>query len=184
MKAVVVYLVIGVLFTSLLYAQGLDFGKFKIKTGQRTATEGVASQGVTGASARCGVKLSLPGGWRIVHDEPNRLDAQGPRGMWLAINMSDYGEGFPVESSLNAYKESAKRDKGLGKLIDWQERIIDGVRGIQRVEAPMPGLTDPRRITWVGYKGTTGINIVASSKSKDFDSCYPALNEVVGSIRW
>lgn len=50
------------------------------------------------------------------------------------------------------------------------ERAIDGVRGIQRVESPMPDPDDPRRITWVGYKGTTGINIVASSKSKFLDS--------------
>lgn len=48
----------------------------------------------------------------------------------------------------------------------------------------MPTPDDPRRITWIGYKGSIGINIVASSKSKNFDNNYIILNEVVGSIKW
>lgn len=181
MKIICIFIIGGILLTGIVYAQGLDFGEFKIKARQ---AENVGTQGLTGGSAKCGVKPSLPSGWRIVKDEPNSLDAQGPLGMWLAIVMNDYGEGFPIEASLNAYKDSAIKEKGTGKLIDWQERVIDGVRGIQRVEASMPYPDDPRRITWIGYKGTVGINIVASSKSKDFDSCLPALNEVVGSLRW
>ena len=182
MKIVAIGLVIGILLAGLVYGQGLDFGK--IKMGQHIATEELVTERVTGASAMCGVKLFLPSGWSIAKDEPNRLDASGPQGMWLAIVMNDYDEEFPVEASLQAYMESAKKEKGVGKLIDWQERVIDGVKGVQRVEALMPDPSDPRRITWVGYRGTVGINIVASSKSKDFDSCFPTLNQVIGSIKW
>lgn len=168
-------------------AQGFDLNKLKVKIGAGAQSQAPSSQPITGASVVCtksGITLSLPAGWQIVRDEPNSLDVQGPNGMWLAIVTNDYGAGFPVEASLKAYADSAKQEKEQGKLISWQERIIDGVRGIQRVEAPMPDPDDPRRITWIGYKGTVGINIVASSKSRDFDSNYSRLDALLDSIEW
>lgn len=172
-------------------AHGFDLNKLKEKIGIDTQNQGQTQTGAPpyvesnpGISSKSGIRISLPAGWKIERDEPNSLDASGPNGMWLAIVTNDYGPDFPVEASLKAYKDSAIQEKAQGKLVSWQERVIDGVKGIQRVEAPMPDPDDPRRITWVGYKGTVGINVVASTKSKNFDNCYTALNEVVGDIKW
>lgn len=184
MRIMVNILAISFLLTSLVSAEGFDFNNLDLKFGKQSSPDHLDNQIVTTASTRSGIKLSLMPNWKIIHDEPNRLDVEGPKGMWLAINISDYGPTFPKEASLKAYTEQARREQQQGKLISWQERIIDGVRGVERVEAPQQGPTDPRRITWIGYKGTKGVNIVASSKSKDFDNCYPKLNEVVGSLRW
>lgn len=186
--AVSILMLLDLLFLLPAYAQVFDLKKFiKPAAGGKEETKAqvhATSLGISGIATKSGIRLSLPSGWQVIRDEPNSLDAQGPNGMWLAIVMNDYGAGFPIESSLQAYKDSAIQEKGQGKLISWEERIIDGVRGIQRVESPMPDPDDPRRITWIGYKGTIGINIVASSKSRDFDSNYQSLDEVVSSIRW
>lgn len=165
-------------------AQGFDFGKLKSKIGIDSQSKSQPIIGTAGISSKSGIRLSLPSNWQVVRDEPNSLDVQGPNGMWLAIVMNDYGVGFPVEASLNAYTESAKQEKEQGKLISWQERNIDGVKGVQRVESPMPNPDDPRRITWIGYKGTVGINIVASTNSKNFDRSYSDLSRVLDSIKW
>jgi len=166
------------------YLLGFEFKGLDLNMGQDTGNEELSTGSISGAYTKSGIKLSLPGGWRIVRDSPNSIDVQGPRGMFLAIVMNDYGKDFPVEASLNAYKNSAIKELEQGKLIDWKERIIDRVKGIQRVEAPMANPSDPRRITWIGYRGSMGINIVASSQSRNFDSCFPILNQVMDSIRW
>lgn len=172
-------------------AHGFDLNKLKERIGIDAQNQGQTQTEVSpyveskpGISFKSSIKLFLPAGWKIERDEPNSLDASGPNGMWLAIVTNDYGPDFPVEASLKAYKDSAIQEKAQGKLVSWQERTIDGVRGIQRVESTMPDPDDPRRITWVGYKGIVGINVVASTRSRNFDNCYTALNEVVGSIKW
>lgn len=176
-----IFLLISFLFASCAFSQDFDFNKFQFNNKKKSNPY---SQGSSPAVIKCGIKPALPPGWKVERSETNSLDASGPRGMWLAIVINNYGPNFPTESSLEAYKKSAINEKSQGKLISWQERTIDGARGIQRVEGPMPNPSDPRRITWVGYNGTVGINIVASSKSRDFDSCFNELNNVVGSIRW
>lgn len=184
MRLLIALIVFSLVFISCLYAQTFDFGEFKLGADQHDDSQNIMPHSITGASTQCGVKLELPGGWQIVKDTPNSLDVQGPDGMFLAIVTNDYGPDFPVGASINAYKNSAEQETQQGKIIKWQERTIDSVLGVERVEAPMPHPDDPRRITWVGYKGTEGINIVASSRSRDFDKYYPILNNLVGSIQW
>ena len=184
MKLKVILLVLVLVFINNGYLLGFDFNSLNLNMGQTAVREDVTTGSIPGEYAKSGIKLSLPGGWKIIRDEPNSIDAQGPRGMFLAIVMNDYGDDFPVKASITAYKKSAIKEKQHGKLIDWSERVIDKVTGVQRIEAPMSNPTDPRRITWIGYKGSLGINIVASSESMNFDSCFPMLNQVMDSIRW
>lgn len=161
----------------------IDFDKVKFGRNKDRSQEMLAQQAQAGPS-QCGVKVNLPAGWRIERNEADNVLFAGPQGMWVHVVMSEYKPDFPTAASLQAYKIRAEEEKQEGILIACGERIIDGVAGVQRVEAPQAAPDDPRRITWIGYRGTTGINIVASSKSRDFDGCYPQLDNFIVLIKW
>jgi hypothetical protein len=133
-----------------------------------------------------GVRMRVPQDWSIIKDEKNLFSVMGPAGSGasVSLNMNDYGQGFPVEASLKSYRESALKEKQEGKIESHQDRAVGGVLGVERVEAPVSDPGDPRRITWTGYKGTVGINLVAASRSSDFDRYRNLLNQIINSIRF
>lgn len=176
-------LVFIVLGTSVFARELTDFSNVKFGKNRDRSQASIAQQGISGP-IQCGVKLNLPAGWRVERNEENSVLYAGPQGMFLQIVMSPISPDFPVAASLQAYLDRGQKEKQEGKLISAGERIIDGVRGSQRVEAVQPQPDDPRRITWIGYRGTMVINIVANSKSRDFDQCYSTLDQLVGKIKW
>ena len=211
MKLNVRFILIGfcvcMVTSSMLFAQfgkfGKKFEKFKIPgqeekqetslqkmpempTPNETPSVSPGAGGRKAVNGVCGVSMHIPENWTISQNENNVFSviSSGGSGVGLSLNMNDYGQGFPTEASLNAYRESSEKEKQEGKIITSQNRAISGVIGVERVESPAESPDDPRRITWVGYKGSIGINLVAHARSKDFDANYNLLNQIIESIRF
>ena len=98
--------------------------------------------------------------------------------------MNDYGSSFPVDASLKSYTDAAKKEKSEGKIEDCNEVKLGKAKGILRIEKTPSSNTDPQRITFQGYFGSIGINIVASSAAKDFLAYQSQLESIVRSCKW
>ena len=137
-------------------------------------------------SAKGGFSLNIPAGWTVAQDELNnfRLDASSHPGVAVSVIVNDYGKDFPVEASMKSYVDTAKKEKANGQIQDYEELSLGRASGVLRVEKPPADLSDPQRITFQGYAGTIGINIVASSRGKLFSGYKETLENIVKSMKW
>ena len=74
----------------------------------------------------------------------------------LIVSISPMDENFPVESSLEAYFDSARSRAKNGEVdeVKWVE--IDGVKGVQFREANPEKPDDHRRLHWITYRKYLG----------------------------
>lgn len=137
-------------------------------------------------TAKGGFTLLIPNGWKVTQDETNsfRLDASSHPGVAVSVVCNDYGKDFPVEASYKSYLQTAKDEKSKNTIENYKEITLGGAKGILRIENMPSDPDDPRRITFQGYAGTIGINIVASSQGKLFKTYRQTLEEIVKSMKW
>lgn len=137
-------------------------------------------------SLSSGIAVSLPDGWKKLSEDENSVNYVGPasHGVSISFIKNDYGKKFPTKASLEAYLDTAKKEKESGIITHYEEKILGGVGGVLRVESPASSPEDPRRITWIGYNGSVGINIVASSQNQYFDQHQSELLQVLETVQF
>ena len=117
--------------------------------------------------------------WRLSHDwskmdiTKDQFDYQGPDGTFLLVSVSTLPDSFPMETSLKAYHEQALQQLKIGKYESVKLVSIDGLPGVEFVEAPPPGKDDVRRHQWIGYRRYLGtvqqVNAMTTTKQSKFD---------------
>ena len=80
--------------------------------------------------------------------------------------------------------QTAKDEKAKDTIAHYEEISLGRGKGVLRIEKAPVDLDDPQRITFQGYAGTIGINIVASSRGKLFSKYRQTLEAIVRSIKW
>jgi len=119
-----------------------------------------------------GVSWRLPSGWKRMDVSKTTFNYESPDNAFLLVNVSDLGDNFPMETSLQAYYDQAMQQLRSGKYADVKIVSIDGIPGVEFTEAPPEGKDDVRRHQWIGYRRYLGnvqqLNVMTSTKASNF----------------
>lgn len=129
-----------------------------------------------------GLSWKLPSGWKKMTATKDSFNYSSPDNAFLLVNISTLGDSFPMEISLKAYYEQAMAQLKNGKYESVKMVEIDGIPGVEFVEAPPAGKDDPRRHQWIAYRKYLGsvqqLNVMTSTKGSNFakhEDDFPAI---------
>ena len=92
---------------------------------------------------------------------------------FLIGTISVMPDNFPSETSLNATYESSLQQLKNGKYENARFLEIDGIKGVEFVEAMPEEKDSPRRHQWIAFRNYQGqnqqLNIMLSTKGSNFD---------------
>jgi hypothetical protein len=120
-----------------------------------------------------GISWKLPAGWPKMDVSKESLNYGSPANGFLIATISVMPSSFPSETSLDATYTSALEQLKQGKYekVRWLE--IDGVRGVEWVEAMPEDKSGARRHQWIGFRNYQGqnqqLNIMVSTNGAAFD---------------
>ncbi|MCB1023820.1 MAG: hypothetical protein KDB79_05500 [Acidobacteria bacterium] len=120
-----------------------------------------------------GITFTVPDGWKKMDVKKESFNYGSPKTGFLIGTISVMPANFPADTSLNATHTSALEQLKNGKYenVRWLE--IDGVKGVEWVEAAKEDAGDPRRHQWIGFRNYQGqnqqLNIMVSTKSSEFN---------------
>ena len=133
-----------------------------------------------------GISFQVPEGWNKMDVKKESFNYGSPGTGFLIGTISVMPSNFPSETSLNATHTSALEQLKNGKYenVRWLE--IDGIKGVEWVEAPAEDKGDPRRHQWIAFRNYQGqnqqINIILSTKSSEFDDKNDAFSAILYSM--
>lgn len=120
-----------------------------------------------------GVSWRLPAGWSKMDVKKESFNYKSTDNAFLLVNISVMPDTFPLEQSLAAYHEQALQQLKNGKYIDVKLVEIDGVPGVEFVEAMPEDKTDSRRHQWIGFRTYLGqkqqINVMTATRGTNFE---------------
>jgi hypothetical protein len=134
-----------------------------------------------------GISWKLPAGWQKMSVMKESLNYGSPATGFLIASISVMPDNFPSDTSIDAYYSQALEQLKQGKYesVRWLE--IDGVKGVEWVEA-MPEVKDgPRRHQWIAYRRYLGqnqnLNIMLSTDGDKFDKHRDAFAAIMYSMK-
>jgi hypothetical protein len=110
-----------------------------------------------------------------------------PGSGFLIASISKMSADFPVDSSLDAYYTSAleKVKQGDYTTARWLE--IDGIKGVEFVEAPPEEKDGIRRHQWIAYRNYQGqsqmLNIMLSTSQANFEKQKDTFAAIMYSMK-
>ena len=120
-----------------------------------------------------GLAWKLPAGWKKMTTGKESFNYGSPDNAFLLVNISALGDSFPMDISLQAYYDQALQQLKNGKYESVRMLEINGITGVEFVEAPPEGKDDPRRHQWIAYRRYLGqvqqLNVMTSTRSSNFD---------------
>jgi hypothetical protein len=129
-----------------------------------------------------GISWKLPTAWKKMDVKKETFNFSGPNNGFLLVNISAMSADFPVDSSITAYYDQAVQQMKNGKYERVRYLEIDGVKGVEWIEAPPEGKDDPRRHQWIGYRSYLGqtqmLNVMTSARADNFSKhadTFPAI---------
>ena len=137
----------------------------------------VAQQSIVDAGSETpwddqGLSWKLPAGWKKMDVKKESFNYQSPDNAFLLVNISVMPDNFPMDVSLNAYHEQALQQLKNGKYEAVRLVEIDGIPGVEFVEAMPEDKSGPRRHQWIGYRNYLGqkqqLNVMTSTKGTNF----------------
>ncbi|MFZ1702663.1 MAG: hypothetical protein WBO10_13550 [Pyrinomonadaceae bacterium] len=115
---------------------------------------------------------TLPAGWKKMDTGKTTFNFGSPDNAFLLVNISTLGDDFPMDISLKAYYDQAMQQLKNGKYESVKMVEIDGITGVEFVEAPPESKDDPRRHQWIAYRKYLGqtqqLNVMTSTKGSNF----------------
>lgn len=120
-----------------------------------------------------GVSWKLPSGWKKMDVKKESFNYQSPDNAFLLVNISVMPDSFPMDTSLKAYYDQALQMLKNGKYTSVKLVKIDGISGVEFVEASPEDKGDPQRHQWIAYRTYLGqkqqLNVMTSTKGSNFD---------------
>ncbi len=134
-----------------------------------------------------GLSWKLPAGWKKMDVKKESFNYQSPDNAFLLVNISVMADNFPMDLSLNAYHEQALQQLKNGKYEAVKLVEIDGIPGVEFVEAVPEDKTGPRRHQWIGYRSYLGqkqqLNVMTSTKGTNFGKHTDNFQAILYSMR-
>jgi hypothetical protein len=119
-----------------------------------------------------GISWKLPSAWKKMDVGKETFNYSGPDNAALLVNISAMSADFPVDISTTAYYDQAVQQMKNGKYEKVRYLEIDGIKGVEWIEAPPEGKDDPRRHQWIGYRSYLGqtqmLNVMTAVRADNF----------------
>ena len=101
-----------------------------------------------------------------------QFNYQSPDLAFLLVNISPMNDDFPMDISLKAYYDQAMQQLKRGEYERVRMLNIDGIDGVEFVEAPPEDKDGVRRHQWIAYRDYLGqkqqLNVMLSTKGSNF----------------
>ena len=134
-----------------------------------------------------GISWRLPAAWKKMSVMKESFNYGSPATGFLIASISVMPDNFPSETSVDATYTSALEQLKQGKYesVRWLE--IDGVKGVEWVEA-MPEIKDgARRHQWIAFRRYQGqnqqLNIMVSTDGDKFDKHRDTFAAIMYSMK-
>lgn len=135
-----------------------------------------------------GISWRLPSGWKKQDVKKEQFFYMGPDNSSLIVSISVMPDSFPMDISLKAYYEQALQQLKNGKYEQVKMLDIDGIQGVEFVEAPPEGKDDPRRHQWIAYRTYLGqkqqVNVMTATKGTNFSKRTDDFAAIVYSTKF
>jgi hypothetical protein len=120
-----------------------------------------------------GLSWKLPAGWKKMDVKKITFNFQSPDNAFLLVNISEMNDDFPMDVSLKAYYDQALQQMKSGHYTKARMLEIDGIPGVEFMEAPPEEKDGIRRYQWIGYRSYLGqkqqLNVMLSTSKANFD---------------
>jgi hypothetical protein len=133
------------------------------------------------------ISWKLPSSFPKMQVAKESFNYGSPGSGFLIASISKMSADFPVDSSLDAYYTSAleKVKQGDYTTARWLE--IDGIKGVEFVEAPPEEKDGIRRYQWIAYRNYQGqsqmLNIMLSTNGANFEKHKDTFAAVMYSMK-
>jgi len=133
------------------------------------------------------ISWRLPNGWNKMDVKKENFNYGSPSVGFLIGTISVLPASFPAEISLKAQYDSALEQLKQGKYekVRWLE--IDGIKGVEWIEAMPEDKTGPRRHQWIAFRNYQGqnqqLNIMVSTKGNEFDQKRDTFAAIMYSMK-
>lgn len=120
-----------------------------------------------------GISWRLPASWKKMSVGKETFSYGSGDGAFLIVNISSMASSFPSDVSLKATYDSSLEQLKQGKYEKARMLEIDGIKGVEWLEAMPEDKSGPRRHQWIGFRTYQGqnqqLNIIVSTKGSNFD---------------
>lgn len=120
-----------------------------------------------------GMTWRVPPTWKKQSEERNMYLLMSPDIASLIVNLSPMPADFPVDISLKGTYDQALNRMKNGEVETVRYLELDGVRGVEFVEAKTENKENPRRHQWIAFRKYGGqsqmINLMLATKDGNFD---------------
>lgn len=134
-----------------------------------------------------GISWTLPKGWKKMDVKKESLNYGSPDTGFLIGTISVMPDNFPSDISLKGTYDSSLQQLKNGKYLSARYLEIDGIKGVEWVEAPPEGKDDPRRHQWIAFRNYQGqnqqLNIMLSTRGSNFDKHKDDFTAVLYSMK-
>lgn len=134
-----------------------------------------------------GISWKLPKGWNKMEVRKESFNYGSPTVGFLIGSISVMPSSFPSETSIEATYTSSLEQLKQGKYekVRWLE--IDGVKGVEWVEAMPEDKDGARRHQWIAFRNYQGqnqqLNIMVSTKGSNFDKQRDSFAAIMYSMK-
>jgi hypothetical protein len=147
-----------------------------------SAQESAIAGGETVSWDQQGINWTVPKGWKKMDVGKLQFNYQSPDLAFLLVNISEMNDDFPMDISLKAYYDQAMQQLKRGEYERVRMLNIDGIDGVEFVEAPPEDKDGIRRHQWIAYRSYLGqkqqLNVMLSTKGSNFakhENDFPAI---------
>jgi hypothetical protein len=134
-----------------------------------------------------GIKFKVPDGWAKMDVKKESFNYGSPATGFLIGSISVMSNDFPSEISLKATYDSALQQLKNGKYQSARYLVIDGVKGVEWVEAMPEEPDSPRRHQWIAFRNYQGqnqqLNIMVSTDGSKFNDRKDAFAAILYSMK-
>jgi len=134
-----------------------------------------------------GISWKLPAGWPKMDVKKESFNYGSPANGFLIASISTMPDSFPSDVSINATYDSALEQLKQGKYEKVRWLDIDGVKGVEWVEAPPEEKDGIRRHQWIAFRKYQGqnqqLNIILSTNGEKFNKQEDAFSAILYSMK-
>ncbi|QQS42822.1 MAG: hypothetical protein IPM63_07780 [Acidobacteriota bacterium] len=135
-----------------------------------------------------GIKFKVPEGWDKMSVMKESFNYGSPATGFLIGTISVMPDSFPSETSLEATHTQALEQLKQGKYESARYLEIDGIKGVEWVEAMPEEKSSPRRHQWIGFRNYLGqnqqVNVMVSTDGDKFEDRRDAFAAILYSMEF
>ena len=134
-----------------------------------------------------GISWKLPAGWPKMNVMKESFNYGSPANGFLIASISTMPDSFPSDTSIKATYDSALEQLKQGKYerVRWLD--LDGVKGVEWVEAPPESKDGIRRHQWIGFRNYQGqnqqLNVILSTNGDKFNKQEDVFAAILYSMK-